>query len=295
MNGMLEVRHLRLVRAIAEEGGPTRAGARLHLTQSAVSHQLAELEGRLGVVLFQRVRRKLQITPAGERLLEAARDTLGELARVERDLHRSIKKRVPLRVTVECFTAYHWVPSIAAWLARAHPHVELRIVLGPAKEPVAALLRGEIDVAITSSPVRDRALVVTRLFDDEWTLVLAPDHPLAARSFVTMRDLVDVRLLTHDAPRTDVERLRELIAAERVTMPEVSIVPLTETIVGLSRARLGVGLVSRWAVAPYVDRGEVVVRRLTRKGLPETWSSVYRRDASDHLPLADISRRLSSP
>ena len=66
---MIEVRHLRLVRAIAEEGGPTRAGSRLRLTQSAVSHQLAELEGRLGVALFTRVRRQLKLTSAGARLV----------------------------------------------------------------------------------------------------------------------------------------------------------------------------------------------------------------------------------
>src|SRR5688500_19435390 len=95
----LEVRHLRLVRAIAEEGGPTRAAARLHLTQSAVSHQLAELEGRLGVVLFTRVRRQLKLTASGARLLEAARRLLADLSRVERDLHRAEgRERAVLRI-----------------------------------------------------------------------------------------------------------------------------------------------------------------------------------------------------
>src|SRR6476620_7214529 len=103
---LLEVRHLRLVRAIAEEGGPTRAAARLHLTQSAVSHQLAELEGRLGVPLFARVRRRLTPTAAGARLVEDARGILGELARVERELHRAGQtKRAVVRIVVETFTA----------------------------------------------------------------------------------------------------------------------------------------------------------------------------------------------
>src|SRR5688572_14449714 len=99
MSSMLEIRHLRLVRAIAEEGGPTRAAARLHLTQSAVSHQLAELEGRLGVVLFARVRRQLKLTPAGARLLEASRSMLAELSRVERELHQAAaRKREVFRI-----------------------------------------------------------------------------------------------------------------------------------------------------------------------------------------------------
>src|SRR6188768_2470314 len=104
-DSMLEVRHLRLVRAIAEEGGPTRAAARLHLTQSAVSHQLAELEGRLGISLFTRVRRQLKLTPAGARLVDAARTMLTDLSRVERELHQTgAKKREYLRIALEGFT-----------------------------------------------------------------------------------------------------------------------------------------------------------------------------------------------
>src|SRR5882672_5191457 len=115
---IIEVRHLRLVRAIAEEGGPTRAGARLHLTQSAVSHQLAELEGRLGVRLFTRVQRKLTPTPACARFVEEARVMLAELARVERDLHRGAeRKRVVVTIVTESFTSYPWLPEIMKALA----------------------------------------------------------------------------------------------------------------------------------------------------------------------------------
>ncbi|WP_437509272.1 LysR family transcriptional regulator [Sorangium sp. So ce1099] len=296
MYPMLEVRHLRLVRAIAEEGGPTRAAARLHLTQSAVSHQLAELEGRLGVVLFTRVRRQLKLTPAGARLLEAARAMLVDLARVERDLQYAGSRRNEVfRVTVECFTTYHWLPPVLSALAPDHPHVDVRIVLEARREPVAALLRGEIELAIVSSPVRDRALVVEPLFDDEWTVIVAPSHPLAARPYVTAIELGQEKLLTHDAPRSDVERLRELIASERAPMPLAARVPLTDALVDLVKAGLGVGLVSRWAVAPAIARGEVVARRLTREGLPERWAAVYRRDAAARFPLARFVELLRAP
>lgn len=287
MSTMLEIRHLRLVRAIAEEGGPTKAAARLHLTQSAVSHQLAELEGRLGVVLFARVRRQLRLTPAGTRLLEAARTMLGDLARVERELqHAGATRRAPLRLAVESFTAYHWLPPVVATLEREHPHVDVRIVLEATREPIAALLRGTLDLAIVSSPVRDRALVTTKLFDDEWTVICAPKHALAKRPFVSALELARETLFAHEATRSDVERLRELIAGERATMPRVVGVPLTDALVDLVKQGLGLAIVSRWAVAPWLDRGDVVARRFTRRGLPETWSAVYRRDTK--LPLARV-------
>jgi LysR family transcriptional regulator for metE and metH len=291
---MLEVRHLRLVRAIAEEGGPTRAAARLHLTQSAVSHQLAELEGRLGVPLFTRVRRQLRLTPAGSRLLEAARSMLADLSRVERELHQAgARKREVLRVAVECFTAYHWMPSLVARLGKEHPHVEVRIVPAATREPVAALLRGTLDLAMVSSPVRDRELVATRLFDDEWTVIVAPSHPLTKKSFIRAVDLGGETLFAHDAPRSDVERLRELIAEERAPMPRVVLIPLTDALVDLVKAGLGVAIVSRWAVAPWEARAEIATRRLTRAGIAETWSAVHRRDAEERLPLVRFAELLA--
>jgi LysR family transcriptional regulator for metE and metH len=290
MSTMLEIRHLRLVQAIAEEGGPTRAASRLHLTQSAVSHQLAELEGRLGIALFTRVRRRLTLTSAGARLVDAARTMLGELARVERDLHRAGRpRRQLLRIATECFTSYHWLPAVIAALDREHPHVEVQIRADATREPVAALLRGELELALVSSPVRDRQLVTAPLFDDEWTVICAPDHPAAQRPYVTATELGRERLFVHDAPRSDVERLRALIAAERAAMPDVRLVPLTDALVDLVTAGLGVGLVSSWAVAPHVARGEVVTRRFTKAGLRERWVAAYRSDAAGELPLARVA------
>ena len=270
---MLEVRHLRLVRAIADEGGPTRAAARLHLTQSAVSHQLADLEGRLGIRLFSRVRRKLSPTPAGARLLDASRRLLADLDQLERALHYAgAEKREVLRLAVESFTTYHWLPPVVAALTREHPQVDVRIVVEAHRAPVAALLRGTVDLAIVSSAVRDRALVSAPLGDDEWTVILAPSHPLARRPYISAAELGEQTLFAHDAPRGDVERLRDIAAAERAPLPRVTKVPLTEALVDLVRAGLGVGLVSRWAVAPFAARGDVVMRPFTRTGLPERWA-----------------------
>src|SRR3954470_9338151 len=109
---VLETRHLRLVQAIADAGGVTRAGDHLHLTQSAVSRQLAELEDRLGLQLFTRVKKRLRITPAGTHLLDASRRILDDLASAERELklRGPAGQRWPLRVSTACHTCYHWLP-----------------------------------------------------------------------------------------------------------------------------------------------------------------------------------------
>src|SRR5262245_66037779 len=108
----LEIRHLRLVQAIADEGTMTRAALRLHLTQSALSHGLRDAEDKLGTRLFLRLRRRMTLTPAGERLLAAARVLLAELQRTEQEVRGvSAGERGVLRISPECFTCYHWLPA----------------------------------------------------------------------------------------------------------------------------------------------------------------------------------------
>ena len=110
----VEVRHLRLVAAIADSGSLTRAGDRLHLTQSALSHQLRDIESRLGAALFLRVGKRLVLTPAGERLLASARDVLDRLQQTELEIRELGKERGGvLRLTTECYTCYHWLPPSA--------------------------------------------------------------------------------------------------------------------------------------------------------------------------------------
>src|SRR5271154_3154770 len=99
---MLEVRHLMLVKAVAEEGSVTRAGLRLHLTQSALSHQLRDAEDRLGTRLFDRIGKRMVIPPAGERLLGSARAVLRELEGAEREIRQGAGHLRPvLRLTTQ--------------------------------------------------------------------------------------------------------------------------------------------------------------------------------------------------
>src|SRR5438128_9701510 len=109
----LEIRNLQLVAAVADVGSLTRAGDRLHLTQSALSHQLRDIESRLGAALFLRVGRRLVLTPAGQRLLASATEILQRLEQTELDIREMGRDRAGrLRITTECYTCYHWLPPL---------------------------------------------------------------------------------------------------------------------------------------------------------------------------------------
>src|SRR5262245_33565742 len=137
----LDSRDLRLVRSIVDGGGVTGAGRLLHLSQSAVSHQLAELERRIGVDLFDRVGRRMVPTPAGQRLAGASRSVLAELERVAAEVAGGGAGR-KLRIATECYTCYHWLPPLLPRYHALLPEVDVDIVLDATRHPLPALLEG---------------------------------------------------------------------------------------------------------------------------------------------------------
>ena len=300
----LEVRHLRLVSAVADLGSLTRAGDRLHLTQSALSHQLRDIESRLGAALFLRVGKRLVLTPAGERLLATARDVLDRLDRTEQDIHQMGKARAGmLRLTTECYTCYHWLPPLLVRYRKRFPQVEVRIDVGATGRPLEMLLAGKLDLAIMSSPVRDRRLVSRPVFDDELVVVAARDHRFAKQTHVRLSDLRDETLYVYP-PKEESRVLQEVLVPSGHVPARVEEVMLTESIAELVKAGLGVSVLARWAVQPLVDAGSIVSRPLTARGLRREWRAVMPKDLAGadyigefiellgkHAPTARASRK----
>src|SRR4030095_5593455 len=118
----LEVRHLKRVETVAKEGGLTRAANRLHVTQSALSHQLRDIEDKLGTPLFLTLNKKMLLAQAGERLLGAAPSVLDGMHRVEKDIRQiALHREGILRISTECYTCYHWLPPVLKPFNREFP------------------------------------------------------------------------------------------------------------------------------------------------------------------------------
>jgi LysR family transcriptional regulator for metE and metH len=274
----LEIRHLRLVAAVADLGSLTRAGDRLHLTQSALSHQLRDVETRLGAALFLRVGKRLVLTPAGERLLASATDVLERLEQAEQDIRRMSRDRAGLlRITTECYTCYHWLPPLLLRYRKTFPRVDVRIDVEATHHPIARLLAGKIDLGIVSTPVTDRRLVARAVFDDELVIVASKRHRFAQQTHVRLADVRDETLFVYP-PKEESGALQDVLLPAGVAPARVEEVQLTEAIFELVKAGLGVTILARWAVQPLVDAGTIVARPLTARGLHREWSAVTPRD-----------------
>jgi LysR family transcriptional regulator for metE and metH len=271
---ILETRHLQLVLAVAEHGTLTQAARHLHLTQSALSHQLLQLEGRLRLPLFHRLGKRMVPTPAGERLLEAARRVLPELVGVEEELRgQAAGRSAVIRLSTECYTCYHWLPPVLAPFRAAYPGIEVRIVPEATRNPVAALLDARIDLGIVHSDEHDPRVRYFPLFRDEMVLVVAPWHPLARRASVGPQDLAGEHLIYYGLPRDTSSVVRDFLAQEGVTPARSSEIQLTEAILEMVKAGMGVTILARWAVQPHLEAGTLRAVRLGRSGLVRQWSA----------------------
>jgi LysR family transcriptional regulator for metE and metH len=292
---ILETRHLRLVAAIAEHGSLTKAGTQLNLTQSALSHQLLDLERRIETPLFHRMGKKMVPTPAGMRLLSTARPMLRNLHRAEEDLRRLASGRAAvLRLSTECYTCYHWLPTVLERFSASFPQVDVQIVAEATRYPLRALVEGKIDLGIVHDTERDERLAYVPLFRDELVVITHSDHPLAQRPFVSAADFADEHLIVYTTPRSENSIFRQVLIPAGVSPRRVSAIALTEAIIEMVKAGVGISVLARWAVAPHVEAGALRAVRLLSRGFHRQWSAAMLRQDPTPLYLREFAKLLSA-
>ena len=291
---MLDIAHLELVCAVADERSLTRAADRLHVTQSALSHRLKEAERMMRRPLFTRSRSGMEPTAAGRRLLETARRLTAELGAAEKEIRSSgPAQEGPIRIATECYTCYHWLPGALATFRRRFPNVEVEIVVEATHAPVPALLAGRIDLAIVSNPVRNRKVAVEPLFRDELVVAMAPSHPLARKARLAARDFAGETVITYNIEKDQLTFFRRVLKPAGVEPARWIRMELTEAILELVKAGHGVSVLAGWAAEGAVRSGAVVVRPLTAP-IARQWSAATLRRKSPPGYLAEFVSLLAA-
>ena len=149
--------------------------------------------------------------------------------------------------------------------------------------PVEALLDGRLDLAIVTEPVRHPHLRLRALFEDEHAAIVAPDHAFAAQPFVRPEDLAAERLLLYSSSPDDSFTIQKILRPAGLTPRRVSFVMLTEAMLEMVKARLGVSVMQTWAIEPALAAGDVVAVPITASGHP---AAMERGDAESRRPRA---------
>jgi LysR family transcriptional regulator, regulator for metE and metH len=264
----MEIRHLRLVKAIVEEGSITKAIDKLHLTQSALSHQLKEAEYQLGTKIFLRVNKKLILTKAGEKLYATANEILDKLSETEKDIKQLIFGEVgEIRISTECYSSYHWLPSVLKQFHLLYPNIELKIVMEATHYPLQKLQENIIDVAITSDPVKDENIKYVELFQDEMLMVVSENHSWASKKYVVAEDFKNEYLLIHSLPLETVTIHQFLLAPAKVSPKKITPLPLTEASIEMVKADMGIMAMAKWALQPYLKNNSIKAVKIGKSGL----------------------------
>lgn len=286
---------LELAVAIAEEGTVTRAALRLHLSQPALSHHLRTLEERIGAPLFQRGPRKMLVTQAGQALVNAGHRVCPQFRSTEEELGALIHntKRI-IRLGTECFTSYRWLPALVRAMAGTVKDVELRIVIEATQRAKAALESGEADVVILQSSGENPRVKYWPLFTDELVLVVSSRHKLAKRRTVQAAELAAETLILHQVPDRKHAVLGEFFLPAGIYPNQLREVQLTEAIIEMVRAAMGVSVLAKWTVAPYVDDGRIRTVRLGDGGIWRNWRLAALRDHALLPAIEQLSGVLAS-
>lgn len=267
MQSILEVRHLKTLLALREAGNLLRAAVLLNVTQSALSHQLKQLEEHHGAALFERKSVPVRFTPAGERLLKLADAVLPQIADAERDIVRMVQGVAgQLRIAVECHTCFDWLMPAMDVFRKRWPEVELDIVSGFQADPVGLLYGHRADIAIVSEVDPDETVDYHPLFRFEIVALIAHDHPLADRDFLVAEDFANDTLITYPVPDDMLDVVRQVLKPAGIQTARRT-TELTVAMLQLVASRRGIATLPLWAAQNYLNRDYVLAKRITQTGL----------------------------
>jgi len=259
----VELRVLRYFLVIAREQGITRAAEALHITQPTLSRQIAELEAELGVQLFDRSGRQIQLTEAGILFRRRAMEILQLVDRTQEEMS-SQDEEVSGTVAVGCgvIAAFHDFAKCLGEFRQVCPHVDFRLHTGDADDVRQRIDQGLLDLGLFVEPVPTEQYDYVRFpTKDRWCVMLPADSPLAAQASVTAEDIKDLPLII--PPRA---QMRSELAnwfgrpVEELNVPFTS--NLSQNSAMLVAHHLAVSIIQMGS-QPYADPAYIALRPLT--------------------------------
>mgnify|MGYP002475245766 FL=1 len=287
----IEFRHLRTIRAIHQAGGLARAAELLHITQSALSHQIKGLEDQAGVELFVRRSKPLRLSAAGQRLLRVAEKVLPEIEALEAEfggLREGSAGR--MHIAIECHACFDWLFPVLERFRQSWGEVDVDIRPGLAFDALPALQKEEVDLVVSSDPEELPGITFKPLFDYEPVFVASSQHPLAQKPFVEAADFRGETLITYPVDRSRLDVFNELLTPAKVEPRAIRQVELTAVILLLVASNRGVAVLPDWVVREARASRDYVTRSITESGLTKRLYAAIREDDADKPYMAHLIR-----
>ncbi|MFI5157531.1 MAG: LysR family transcriptional regulator [Sphingobacteriales bacterium] len=270
----IAIHHFKLIDTISKEGTLTKAAATLHLTQSALSHQLKELEKELGVDVFNRNGKKLHLSEQGYRFLRSSEKILAELKSLEEDINNYKNGQTSkLTISMQCYTAYHWLPGIIKYYKSRWPDINIQIMSEATSRPLEYLMNGDLDIGIIRTQMVNTKIRYEPIFNDRLTAIISKDHPLAKKEVIEIADFQGQELILplYDPSYQDTPMIESLIQAQQVRPKTLHRIHYTDATIEMVNANLGITVMADWIVEPYLKNKNIVSKPMHHSVASRSW------------------------
>jgi DNA-binding transcriptional LysR family regulator len=274
----MDLRQLEILQAIAETGSFTACGRKLHVSQSAISRQIALLEEELGEPLFLRVGRHVRMTPAaeslvqlGQRVFQDVRDTVGAITDHTRALRGTLRLAGGMTVCLYVF------PPLLQHLKRVHPQLDIRVTVATAARSVDEIRSGRHDAGLLTLPVEESDLVTVPVLREELLLVTMPTHRLARKTTIQPQDLAGEPFVLFEPGSATRRVIDSLFVTEKIEPTVVMDTENVEIIKAMVKTGLGISIVPYQAVAREVRARQFFCSRIEGHELVRETGWVYAR------------------
>lgn len=280
MPGMRDatLRQLQIFASAARTLSFSRTARELYLTQPAVSMQVRQLEDRAGLPLFERMKRRLYLTQAGQEMARHAAQVLRSLQDAD-DAFAALRGLKGGRITVAVTsTAKYFAPKLVARFARAHPEVEMRLLVNNREAVVQLLAANDVDLAIMGTPPKEVETVAAAFAPHPFVIIAPPEHRLAGRRRVALSELADETFLVRE-PGSGTRAAMARFFQERHVVVRIGMeMSSNETIKQAVMAGLGLSFISQHTVNLELATGQLAL--VAAEGLPvmRRWYAVQRRE-----------------
>lgn len=294
----LNINHLKMICAISAAESVKDAAESLFITQPALSNRIREAERRLNTRLFIRRGRKLLITASGSRLLESAQRILEELGRAEHDIARlSDDVEQVLRLGLPHYASFNWLSEVVSCFHQELPKVELEISATHAAHPLNDLFKRDVDIAVISSAQKElqldkRTYKSMFLVQDELLACLSKNHKKANKGFLLAEDFADETYITTSTlPEKDRE-YELFFKPARILPRKVLKVGFNEAIIELVKVNMGLTIISKSLIDPYLKNNNIGTSKLGKSGLLTYWHLVFLKDSKVAEPARLLTQFL---
>lgn len=269
----LEIKHLRMLDMITRTNNMTRAAENLHISQSALSQQLKDIEHKLEAGLFFRTGKKMVLTRIGKKLLERGRPIIDRIERAELEVARTVNGETgELKIGVRCVFCYQWLPDVIKKFRDKFPNVDIEI--GNSIFPEKDLISGRFDIAISAAEKMDKRIAYTPLFEDDMLCTMSSGDRFSRKKCLEPRDFHGADMIAL-VEKSNHSFYQELLFDQGIQPRRYMTIAHPGAMVELIAAGLGIGMLPGWFVTPHTKTKDIVTCPLTANGMRLEWKATY--------------------